>query len=239
MAGKRFYPAFLDLTGRLVVVVGPGEALLRKAKQLSKYGADVLVITPEPSADILQAEAEGVLSIERRSYVRGDLGGAALVVCLSDDEEVRRAVAAEATQAGTPVNVAGAPQRSSFLAPSLIHREPLQIAISTGGIAPQLAKHLRKRLASEFGEEWGRFSELFAEVRALAMERLDDAMAVDGVLDAVLESNTLELVRSGEDVTAEQILARFAPQAAESDDSESNAHTGSPSAEQESEAAEA
>lgn len=210
---KRYYPAFLDLAGRTVIVVGSGPQAERRARQMAKYGAIVVIITPAPSVAILQSQVEGLLDVEERSYVRGDLEGASLVFCLDPDEETRKAVAAEARSVGCPVNVAGEPNLTSFLVPGVIHREPLQIAVSTSGVAPQLAKHLRKALAEQFGEEWGAYTQLLAGVRAIAMARLDSADAVDGVLTAAIASDLLERVRKDVAPSAEQAYEEFAPPA--------------------------
>lgn len=207
----RYYPAFLDLSGRHVIVVGEGRRAERKARQLSRYGAIVVLITQSPSVDILQSQVEGLLDVESRAYVRGDLEGAALVFAVDLDEETGAAVAAEARSYGCPVNVSGAPKLTTFLAPSVIHREPLQIAISTSGSAPHLAKHLRVVLSQQFGDEWGAYTMLLAELRALAEVRLDSPAAVDQTLEAAIASDLLERVRAGEAPTAAGALEEFAP----------------------------
>lgn len=215
---KRYYPAFLDLTGHTVIVVGAGRPAERKARQMAKYGAIVVLITPTPSVSILQSQVEGLLDVEERSYVRGDLEGASLVFCLDLDEETRKAVAAEARSVGCPVNVSGEPNLTSFLVPGVIHREPLQIAVSTSGVAPQLAKHLRKALAEQFGEEWGDYARLLAGVRAIAMARLDSAEAVDELLAAAIASDLIERVRKNAAPSPEEAYEEFAPPAREADD---------------------
>ncbi len=208
---KRFYPAFLDLEGRSVVVIGPGRRAERKARQLAGYGASVVLITPEPSISILQSQVEGLLDVESRAYVRGDLEGATLVFCDDTDAETRGAVAAEARGVGCLTNITGDASLTSFLAPSIIHREPLQIAVSTGGVVPQLAKHLRRTLAEQFGEEWAAYSRLLAEVRGVAIERLTSTAAIDDVLEAVIVSDLLERVRLGDAPSATRVFEEFAP----------------------------
>jgi siroheme synthase-like protein len=208
---KRFYPAFLDLEGRHVIVVGSGRAAERKARQMSRYGASVVLVAPDPSVDILQAQVEGLLDIEDRDYVRGDLEGAALVFCYAPDSETRRAVAAEARAVKAPLNVAGDLGLSTFLVPGAFHREPLQIAVSTGGVSLHAAKHARRVLAEQFGEEWGPYARLLAQVRAVAAERLSDASAVDAVLDAAIASDLLQRVKEGAAPDAEKVFAEFAP----------------------------
>jgi len=211
VSGKRYYPAFLDLAGRLVVIVGPAADLERKAARLARYGADVLVITPEPSEALLAAQANGDVGVEARAYVRGDLAGAALALCQSAAPEVQRAVFQEAVQVGCPVNIAGSVEHSSFIAPGVLHREPLQIAISTGGGAPQLAKALRRQLAEQFGAEWGAYTQLLTDVRAIALSGLADERSVDDLLESVIASDVFEQVRAGSSPTAQQVYERFAP----------------------------
>lgn len=208
---KRYYPAFLDLTDRLVVLVGEGRSIDRKAKQLHRYGAQVTVVTPNPSDELVEAEGEGHVVIETRDYVRGDLAGAALVICTSADIETRKAVAAEARSVGCPANIAESPELSSFLIPGVVHREPLQIAVSTGGFSPHVAKRIRRAIADEFGEEWGKLVPLAATLRALALAKLEDAAAADALVDAAIDADIAGRLKRGDEVTAEGLLAEFAP----------------------------
>ncbi len=210
---KRYYPAFVDLNGRTAVVVGSGPVAERKARQLVRYGADVTVIGRDPGEGLLQAESEGHLIVEDRDYVRGDLAGATVVVCTLGDPETQRAVFEEAHAEGALVTVTDNPRLSSYVVPSVLHREPLQIAVSTGGMAPQLAKRLRRRLSGEFGPVWGAYAALVAQVRALGMDRLESREALDAMLEALLDSDTLERLERGEELTAEALYEAFAPAA--------------------------
>lgn len=212
---KRYYPAFLDLDGRPVVVVGAGSVAERKAVQLSRYGANVTIITPDPSDALIEAQSDGKVVVEERDYVRGDLAGAALVLCVTDDDEKRRAVAVEARSVGCPVNVSGAPTLSTFLVPGAVHRDPLQIAVSTGGLSPELAKRVRRKVGETFGDEWKGYAALVAQVRSLAASRLDDPDAIARLMDALLDSDVLERVRSGRAPGAEALFEEFAPPPAE------------------------
>lgn len=211
-APKRYYPAFLDLEGRTAVVIGSGPVAERKARQLVRYGADVTVIGSDPSDSLIEAESDGHVVVEDRDYVRGDLAGATLVVCLTDDPETQQAVFGEAHSEGALVTVADNPALSSFIVPGVVHREPLQIAVSTGGVAPHLAKRVRRRLSDQFGPAWGTFARLVGEVRALGMERLPDAQAVDALVEALLDSDAVERIESGEELSAEALYEAYAPE---------------------------
>ena len=140
---SRYYPIFLDVRGRTAVVVGGGKVASRKAAGLAEAGARVRIIAPRVDASL------GAHQIERRRFRAGDLKGAALAFAATDDRAVNHAVALEARRRRIPVNVADSVEECSFLVPARIARGDLQIAISTGGSSPRLARALRKRLETE------------------------------------------------------------------------------------------
>lgn len=208
---KRFYPVYLDLAARLVIVVGGGEPALRKARQLTRYGADVTVIGTEPGEMLLEAESAGELTVEHREYARGDLAGAALAICVSPDPDIRSAVRSEAESIGCPLNVVDAPDMCSFIVPAVVNREPLQIAVSTGGLAPGLTKQIRREIAAQYGAEWGEYARILGEARAIAYELIPDVEERAAALATVAESDLLERLKAGESPTAAELMSPFVP----------------------------
>jgi precorrin-2 dehydrogenase/sirohydrochlorin ferrochelatase len=214
------YPMFLDLSRRSVVVVGDGVAVERKAAAFLHYGADVTVISPEATDLLRQMEADGLIGLEPREYRRGDLEGVALVVCAGASADVSREVYADADARGCPVNVGGAPELCNYLIPTSLRRGPLQIAISTSGAAPSVAKRLRDEIKAGYGEEWGTYVTLLGSIRALAYDRIPDPAERDDVLAEVAAADLLSRIAAGEELDAESVLADFSPQSVEGDASQ-------------------
>ena len=149
----------MDLSGRRCVVVGGGGVANRKARKLLQARAEVVVISPE-----VRPELESVASeVHRRPYREGDLEGAFLAFAATDSREANAAVAREAEERGVPVNVADEPSDGDFALPSVLRRGRLQVAVSTGGASPVLAREVRDGLEGLFGPEW---AGLVEEVRA-------------------------------------------------------------------------
>ena len=144
------YPIFLDLGGCRCVVVGGGAVANRKARKLLQARAEVVVISPETRPEIESMAVE----VRRRPYEAGDLEGAHLAFAATDSREVNSAVAREARERGIFVNVADKPSEGSFALPSTLRRGGLQVAVSTGGASPTLARGVRKELEAKFGPEW-------------------------------------------------------------------------------------
>ncbi len=207
---KPYYPVFLDLGGRLVVIVGGGAVAERKVVTLGEYAPRIRVIAPEVTPVLEDLARSGAIDLERRGYVRGDLTGAFLVVCATDSEEVNRAVHAEAEERGVLVNVVDVPDLCSFIVPSIVRRGTLSVAISTGGAAPTVAKRLRKHVQDHLGPEWETYVTLLGEVRTLVMERVPGGEADrKPIFEAIADSDLLVRIAGGARPTAEEVYAEF------------------------------
>jgi siroheme synthase-like protein len=143
------------------VVVGGGTVAVRKARKLCQAGAEVVVISPEVHPELGEVSVE----IHERPYEPGDLEGADLAFAATDRREVNAAVAREAHARGVSVNVADRPTEGDFAVPSTLRRGGLQVAVSTGGASPTLARRIRNELEEVFGPEWAGVVEELEAVR--------------------------------------------------------------------------
>ncbi len=155
------YPLFMDVSGRRCVVVGGGGVASRKARGLLESGARVVVVSPEVTPEIDDMD----VTVERRPYAPGDLAGCTLAFAATDSREVNAAVAREAEEHGIPVNVADRPAEGDFALPSVLRRGGLQVAVSTGGASPTLARRIRDAMEPSFAAEWESVVEKFRVAR--------------------------------------------------------------------------
>jgi len=205
------YPVMLDVAARLAVVVGATPSAMRAASALAKHGADVVVIAPAVSLDLSRMGSDGLLTIEGRGYVRGDLDGAFIAVAASGSAETDAAVVAEAKERGVLVNTPNDATTSSYSVPSVVSRGPLQIAITTGGGAPMVTREIRRGISDAHGWEWGPYVELMGELRTLAVQRTGQSDAdLAPLYDKVGGAPLRYRIRSGESVTAEQLFEEYA-----------------------------
>jgi len=205
------FPVLLDVSGRLVVIVGATRSSERLATSLAGHGADVVVIAPEVSDSMRAMEADGLLTVEARGYVRGDLARAFVAVIDSGSAEIDAAAADEARQSGALVVVTADAGASDLTVPSVVKRGALQIAVSTDGIAPAVAQRVRREVAATYGAEWGVYTALMGAVRTCAIERhgLTDR-ELKPLFDTIATSDVLVRIRAGEDPSADDLLKEFA-----------------------------
>jgi precorrin-2 dehydrogenase / sirohydrochlorin ferrochelatase len=141
-----FYPLFVDVSGKICVVVGGGMVAERKARTLVRLGAVVRVISPRLTRGLQGLGRTGKLEILEREYRDGDLKGAFIAFAATDNHGVNILVRAEAVREGILLNVADDPLLCDFIAPSIVRKGPITVAISTSGTLPLLAKKLRKEI---------------------------------------------------------------------------------------------
>jgi uroporphyrin-III C-methyltransferase / precorrin-2 dehydrogenase / sirohydrochlorin ferrochelatase len=140
----KYYPLFLDLRGQRCLVIGEGPLADEKVGGLRRSGAAVEVAP---------------------SFQPGSLQGFRLVIDASGDVITGRQVWEEAERLGVLVNVVDVPERCRFIAPAVVDRDPLVVAISTSGESPFLASALRARIERWLGAEWGPFVALVGRIR--------------------------------------------------------------------------
>lgn len=160
-----YFPVFLRLEGRSCVVVGGGEVGARKAASLLDARASVHVVAPDACTELVAMADAGKLAWHRRGYQASDLQGAAVVIAATDDRAVNAQVSRDAQAVGLPVNVVDDPELCSFIVPAVVDRQPVLVAISTGGASPALARHLRARVAAAVPEGAGPLAALLARAR--------------------------------------------------------------------------
>ena len=176
-----YFPAFLDLRGRRCLVVGGGEVGQRKTRTLLECGAHVTVVSPAVTPGLAALAAGGRIEHRARAFRRSDLRGRALAVAATGDSRVDEAVAAVARRSRVLVNVVDRPNHCDFILPSVLRRGELQIAVSTGGRSPALAREIRRRLEGLFGPE---YAELVRRVGAERRHGRAAATTAAGRLEA-------------------------------------------------------
>lgn len=228
------YPLYLCVEGKPVVVVGGGRVAERKVHTLLGHGAAVTVVAPEITAGLRDLVAAGRVDWADRAFQEGDVSVAMLVFAATGDRDVDGAVSAEAQRRGILVNAADMPDLCTALVPSVLRRGRLQIAVSTQGASPALARDIRRSLEAEFPDWWEPYLDLLAEVRLLIKARVPGPASVRVPLYAVVAGDEVrQRVATGERPTAEQVYAQVVgplladmPSTAEKDGSE-DAEVGS------------
>ncbi len=199
-------PIFMNVRGRRTLVVGGGEVAARKVGLLLEAGAAVTVVSPALGSTLKAQADSNAITWRQAAFAPADLEDVALVVAATDDEKVNRQVSELAQARSLPVNVVDNPELCSFLMPSIIDRSPVQIAVSTGGASPVLARLLRARLESAIPAAYGRLAQLVESFRDQVKARFKDTNARRNFWEHVLQGEIAEMVFAGKDEQARDAL---------------------------------
>ena len=161
-----YYPVYLNLRGRRCVIVGGGTVAEGKIGRLLDSGAEILVVSPDATPGIRQFVTDGAVRWEQRTYEEGDLDGAFIAIAATNVREVNRRIFEEAEERGVMLNAVDDPPNCSFIAPSIVQRGPVTLAISTGGVSPALARKLRESLQTSEALAWADLSGVMAVARS-------------------------------------------------------------------------
>lgn len=160
-------PLFHRIAGQPVIVVGDGEAAEAKRRLIKRAG--------------------GIPTGEESEAAR-------LAFVAMDGPEL---AAARLRARGLLVNVADRPDLCDFTLPSILERDPVMIAIGTGGMSAGLAKSLRLRLEAIVPQSLGRLARALNEARAAIRERWPDPQERRRAIDSALEQGgTLDPLRA-------------------------------------------
>ena len=201
-----YYPVFLNLEGKRCVIIGGGIIAEGKISKLKETGAQVTIISPDATPAIQKMAKKGVVEWTARKYQTGDLEGAFLGIAATDVRQVNQQIFQEAEELGVVLNVVDDAELCAFIAPSIVERGPVTVAISTGGASPALARKLREAIAEAPALEWADLANVLSKARKQIKKR---GVAVDPQRwQCCLTPDLLSLAQAGKDEQAlEQIMS--------------------------------
>lgn len=196
---KRFpyYPIYIDIEDRVVVIIGGGNVCARKAETMMKYGARVTIVSPEFTEEIEGWARDGQLALKRKPYDENDLEGAVLVIASTDHQSVNEQVAADCRRRKIPVNVVDVTPLCEFIVPAIIENGSIQIAISTGGKSPAIARTLKEDLQRSIGPEYAEINDVLATLRDGAKAVLPTDVDRKQFFDGIIARGVLQMLRDG------------------------------------------
>jgi uroporphyrin-III C-methyltransferase/precorrin-2 dehydrogenase/sirohydrochlorin ferrochelatase len=204
-----YFPVFFDLAGQKVLIVGGGEVALRKVSLLERTGALITVVAPQIAPELLERAAAGKVTLAIREFAPGDLDGARLVIVATSRRAVNRWIAKLSESRNVPVNVVDDREASRFIVPAIIDRDPVLVAVSTGGTSPVLARRLRERLEALIPKRIGAMAAWLKALRGAARLKLRDIDERRRFFEAVVDGPAARRFIDGDSKGAERLAQRL------------------------------
>ncbi|AFM01108.1 MULTISPECIES: bifunctional precorrin-2 dehydrogenase/sirohydrochlorin ferrochelatase [Desulfitobacterium] len=193
---SHYYPIYVEMQNKPVLVVGGGMVAWRKVKTLLEHGAVVRIVSPELHPELLKLVDDVRCLWKKKEYSADDLQDEVLVFSCTEIEEVNSAVARNARESFRLINVVDDPEKCTFIVPSLLERGDLSIAVSTGGSSPIVARQIRTELEEHYGEAYKDYLTLLRSWRKDVKAQLT-AEQKETFWNQVTDGEVFELIKDG------------------------------------------
>lgn len=150
---KHYFPMFVDLTDKKVVVAGAGTIAKRRIRTLVKFTDELIVVAPEVNQELKQMQQEGKLTILKKHFEREDIYDAALVIAATNDNKVNQEIYTACKCLGIPVNVCADKTRCDFYFPGIAANEDFVVGISTSGREQKRTRDISGKIQDLLAQE--------------------------------------------------------------------------------------
>ena len=199
-------PLFIDVKNKPCLVIGGGRIALRKIKMLSKAEARITIIAPI-ICDELRAHCDSHgIDVHTREFNDVDINQQSLIIAATNNKTLNKRISDLAKQQNILVNVADDFKQGDVVLPSVIGRDPIQIAVTTGGASPVLARLLRRNLERCTPSAYGSLASLVEKYRQTTAQAIPDEDARRRFWEEVLQGPIAEMVLAGKISAAEETL---------------------------------
>ncbi len=201
-----YYPIFLNLSYKKALVVGGGLVAQRKVETLLEHGASTSVVSQKLTVRLKELAEEKKIQYLGPEFSEEYLDDMFLVIAATDDQELNHRVSLCAQERGLLVNAVDQPEDCNFIVPSIVRRGDLQVAISTSGKSPALARKLRQELEVQFGEEYEKLLSLMGSIREVVLSRGLSQDENKRIFKSIVESDILKAMAKKDRERIEKIL---------------------------------
>lgn len=174
-------PVYLTAEKHHILIVGATSAAMAKLALFIDTGVRLTVVghgTLDATRSAgLTTELTGnqTLTVQNRPFEQDDLVDKSLVYIGVEDDITEERVLRLALARKLPVNVIDKPAKSNFITPAQFARGPLQVAFSSGGVAPVFVRRLRSSLERILPPSLGVLAEAAGNVRGRIKTLIPDA----------------------------------------------------------------
>jgi len=205
----KYLPIFLNISNKHCLVVGGGSIAVRKIELLLKAGAKVQLVAKDLCSSMSALQLLHGIETSVRGFEESDLNNVDLVIAATNDRELNAGISSLAKTKHLPVNVVDNPDLCSFIMPSIVDRAPVQIAVSTGGASPVLARLLRSQLESTIPAAYGELAKLVDSYRDQVKQAFPRVEERRIFWESVLEGTVAEYVFAARLDDARELLKKL------------------------------
>lgn len=152
MRNHKFFPMFLDISQKRILVVGGGAIATRRIKTLISFANKITVVAPNISKEIQILKQQGLLNIREREFLKTDLKDADIVLATTNNLDLNEEIGINCLSNRIPVSVASHKELCSFYFPGIIEKDEVVIGITSSGKEHKKVKDIRETIEQNLNQ---------------------------------------------------------------------------------------
>lgn len=142
---KPYFPLFVDLSEKRILVVGAGKIATRRVESLLDFAGSITVAAPEATERIRQLSREKKICWINGIYHKDMTEEADFVLAATDDDVCNTRIVKDCKALNIPVNACHKKELCDFYFPGIIRRENLVMGFTSGGQDHQKIREIREK----------------------------------------------------------------------------------------------
>ena len=143
---KLYFPIFIDLSEKHIVVIGAGKIASRRVRTLLEFAGKITVVAPEISEEILALAGMGPVQLKRRAFEETDLEDADMVLAITDDKELNKKIGALCKEKKIPVNTSHDKDLCDFYFPGVVQKDNVVVGVTASGKDHEGARRVSEQM---------------------------------------------------------------------------------------------
>lgn len=143
---KPYFPMFIDLTDKKVIVVGAGTIAKRRIRSLLDFTNHLVVIAPEVNTELKELETNGHLTILKKKYDREDIYNADMVIAATNDAQINNDIYSVCKCMGITVNVCSDKNKCDFYFPGIASKDQVVVGVTASGSDHKKARNVIEQI---------------------------------------------------------------------------------------------
>ena len=193
-----YLPLFIETTGKKCLIVGGGKVASRKLIPILKAKMKVTLISPEVIEEIeLNFQKNKNLKIIKRKFEPEDIEDQFLIIAATNEKTTNQKIAKLSKDNNILVNMAEDSLSGNTLIPSVVDRDPIKIAVSSGAASPILTRLVKTKLETVIPYSFSKLADIMMEYRDVVKKNFLKISDRRKFWEVFLDGPVSEMVLSG------------------------------------------
>lgn len=156
MEKYNYFPMFVDISQKRILVIGGGKIAARRIRTLMKFAADIVVISREAGellTELIKKDADSQITYICREVCEEEflkesdenpLNGMDIVLAATDNSRLNRKIAESCRKRQILVNISDDKELCDFYFPAVTEKDGVVIGINSGGKSPEKVRKVRE-----------------------------------------------------------------------------------------------